>query len=69
VLPTGPALYNVNVWFCKDMRTIRQRYMDDIFYPKSYSGLQSFYNKGWDNARECFDRILATFEDGPSRHV
>jgi class 3 adenylate cyclase len=68
VLPTGPALYNANVWVSEDMRRIRQLYSDGLFFQKFYSGLQSFYNKDWEHARQCFVSNLERFEDGPSRY-
>jgi len=68
VLPTGPALYNANVWTSEDMRTIRQLYSDGLFFQKFMSGLQSFYSKDWEHARQCFAVILERFEDGPSRY-
>lgn len=68
VLPTGPALYNANVWTSEDMRTMRQLYSDGLFFQKFTSGLQSFYGKDWDHASQCFSVILHRFEDGPSRY-
>ena len=68
VLPTGPVLYNANVWTSEEMRTIRQLYSDGLFFQKFMSGLQSFYSKDWDHARQCFAVILERFEDGPSRY-
>lgn len=68
VLPTGTAIYNANVWFTDEMRIIRQRYSDGIFFQKFNAGLQSFYSKDWDHAKQCFNTILGRFEDGPSRY-
>lgn len=68
VLPTGPALYNTNVWTSEDMRTMRQLYSDGLFFQKFTSGLQSFYSKDWDHASQCFTAIVQRFEDGPSRY-
>lgn len=68
VLPTGPALYNPNVWTSEEMKTIRERYSDGIFFQKFTSGLQSFYSKDWDNAKQCFLFVLNSIEDGPSRY-
>lgn len=68
VLPTGPALYNANVWTSEDMRTIRQLYSDGLFFQKFMSGLQSFYSKDWEHSKNCFAVILERFEDGPSRY-
>jgi hypothetical protein len=68
VLPNGPAIYNANVWFTEDMRIIRQRYSDGIFFQKFNAGLQSFYSKDWDHAKQCFTTLLSRFEDGPSRY-
>lgn len=67
-LPTGPAIYNANVWFTDEMRIIRQRYSDGIFFQKFNAGLQSFYGKDWDHAKQCFTTIINRFEDGPSRY-
>ena len=68
VLPTGPALYNANVWVSKEMRAIRELFSDGIFFQKFNSGLQSYYKKDWEHARQCFTTILERFEDGPSRY-
>jgi len=68
VLPTGQALYNANVWTNEEMRTLRQLYSDGLFFQTFSSGLQSFYSKDWDHARQCFSTILERFEDGPSRY-
>lgn len=68
VLPTGPALYNANVWVSEDMRRIRQKYSDGLFFQKFNSGLQSFYARDWEHARQCFVTVLDLFEDGPSRY-
>lgn len=68
VLPRGPALYNANVWSNQDMRKIRERYSDGIFFQKFNSGLQAFYNRDWEHALECFSTVLSRFDDGPSRY-
>ena len=68
VLPNGPVLYNANVWVGDDMRRIRQLYSDGLFFQKFNSGLQSFYARDWEHARQCFTTILDRFEDGPSRY-
>lgn len=68
VLPSGLALYTANVWTSEEMRKIRELYSDGLFFQKFMSGLQSFYSKDWDHARQCFAVILERFEDGPSRY-
>lgn len=68
VLPTGPALYNANVWQSEEMKKIRQRYSDGLFFQKFNSGLQSYYAKDWEHAKQCFQTILERFEDGPSKY-
>lgn len=68
VLPTGPALYNSNVWTSVEMRVMRELYSDGLFFQKFMSGLHSFYAKDWDNASQSFSVILQRFEDGPSRY-
>ena len=68
VLPNGPAVYNANVWVGDDMRRVRQLYSDGLFFQKFNSGLQSFYARDWEHAKQCFATILDRFEDGPSRH-
>jgi class 3 adenylate cyclase len=67
-LPTGPALYNANVWVSEEMRRIRELYSDGIFFQKFNSGFQSYYSRDWEHARQCFVTILERFEDGPSRY-
>lgn len=68
VLPTGPSLYNANVWLSEDMRKIRWLYSDGLFFQKFNSGLQAFYARDWEHAKQCFVAILDSFEDGPSRY-
>ena len=68
VLPTGPALYNANVWLSDDMRRIRQLYSDGLFFQKFNSGFLAYYAKDWEHATQCFQTILERFDDGPSRY-
>jgi len=69
VLPTGPALYNANIWLNEDMRKIREKFSKDFpFFQKFNSGLQSYYAKDWQHAKQCFETILVKFDDGPSRY-
>ena len=67
-LPNGPVLYSPNFWVNEEMRRIRQLYSDGIFFQKFNSGLNSFYSRDWEHARQCFVTILERFEDGPSRY-
>jgi hypothetical protein len=68
VLPTGPALYNANVWLSDDMRRIRQLYSDGLFFQKFNSGFLAYYSKDWETAALCFQTVLERFDDGPSRY-
>ena len=68
VLPTGPAMYNPTVWTDQQMRKMRQRYTDGLFFHNFNAGLQSFYAKDRDHAKQCLVNILDRFEDGPSRY-
>lgn len=68
ILPTGPALYNSNVWLSEDMRRIRQLYSDGLFFQKFNSGFLAYYAKDWEHATQCFQTILERFDDGPSRY-
>lgn len=68
ILPTGPALYNANVWLSDDMRRIRQLYSDGLFFQKWNSGFTAYYAKDWEHATQCFQTILERFDDGPSRY-
>jgi class 3 adenylate cyclase len=68
VLPTGPALYNANVWLSEDMRKIRQLYSDGLFFQKFNSGFRSYYARDWEHAKQCFQTILERFDDGPSTY-
>ena len=67
VLPSGPTLYNANVWLSDDMRKIRELFSDGLFFQKFNSGLQSYYARDWEHAKQCFQTILERFDDGPSR--
>lgn len=69
VLPTGPALYNANIWRSEQMLKIREKYSDGLFFHKFNSGLQSYYAQDWDHARQCFQGILDDcLQDGPSKY-
>lgn len=68
VLPTGPALYSHNVWQSPDMKRIRDKYVQGLFFQKFSAGLQAYYGGDWDAARLCFQTLLDNFDDGPSRH-
>jgi hypothetical protein len=68
VLPTGPALYSHNVWQSPDMKRIRDKFVQGLFFQKFQSGLQAFYNKDWEMARQCFLTVLENFDDGPSKY-
>ena len=68
ILPTGPTLYNANVWLSEDMRKIRELFSDGLFFQKFNSGLQSYYARDWEHAKQCFQTILERFDDGPSRY-
>jgi hypothetical protein len=68
ILPTGPALYSHNVWQSPDMKRIRDKYVQGLFFQKFHSGLQAYYNKDWDTAQICFMTVLDQFDDGPSQY-
>jgi class 3 adenylate cyclase len=68
VLPTGIVAYHDNVWISEDIKKIRHLYIDGLFFQKFNSGLQSFYARDWEHAKQCFLTILERFEDGPSRY-
>ena len=69
VLPTGPALYNANIWRSEQMLKIREKYSDGLFFHKFNSGLQSYYAQDWDHAKQCFQGILDDcLDDGPSKY-
>jgi class 3 adenylate cyclase len=68
VLPTGPALYTPAVWRTETMFRIRKKYLDGLFFHNYSQGLQSYYHREWDRAKQSFQAILDSFEDGPSRY-
>lgn len=68
VLPTGPALYSHNVWQSPDMKRIRDKYVQGLFFQKFHDGLQAFYSKDWETAKVCFQQVLYCVDDGPSRY-
>lgn len=68
VLPTGPALYSHNVWQSPDMKRIRDKYVQGLFFQKFHGGLQAYYNKDWETAHVCFQTVVDGFNDGPSRY-
>jgi hypothetical protein len=68
VLPTGPALYSHNAWQSPDMKKIRDKFVQGLFFQKFGAGLQAFYSKDWDMAKQCFQTVLDNFDDGPSKY-
>ena len=67
-LPSGPALYSHNVWQSPEMKKIRDKYVKGPFFQKYNAGLQAYYNKDWKLAKSCFQAILNSFDDGPSKY-
>ena len=67
VLPTGPAVYNQNVWLQEDMRRIRHQYTSVVFETFN-TGLTRYYARDWVGARQSFEAILKNFNDGPSEY-
>ena len=68
VLPSGPSLYNRQVWLSKDMKRMREKYVRGLFFQKYQAGLQAFYSKDWITAQQCFSFVLDELDDGPSRY-
>ena len=68
VLPSSSAMYNPGVWNSKEIKKIRQRFSDGLFFQKFSEGLQAYYSKDWEQAKRCFRTILDRIEDGPSRY-
>ena len=68
VLPKGPALYSHNVWKNPEMNKIRDKFVQGLFFKKFDEGLQAYYRKDWDAARNAFRCVLDSFDDGPSKY-
>ena len=68
VLPTGPSLYSHKIWQSPDMKRIQEKYVQGLFFRKFQSGLEAYYKKDWDRARQFFDSVLEHFDDGPSMY-
>lgn len=68
VLPPSDALYTPSVWNSKELKKIRVRFSDGLFYQKFNEGLQAYYSKDWEQAKRCFRAVLDRVEDGPSRY-
>jgi len=67
VLPRGTRKYSDRCWLEKDIKTIRRDIVSSgVFFPKFDQGLKSYYNKDWDHAKQCFELILSSREDGPT---
>jgi len=67
-LPSGRTRYSLSSWNSEDMRVIRKRYSEGLFFPQFHAALQAYYARDWDRAGETFSIILDRFEDGPSRY-
>ena len=67
VLPRGTRKYSDRCWLEKDIKTIRRDIVSSgVFFPKFDQGLKSYYNKDWEHAKQCFELILSSREDGPT---
>jgi hypothetical protein len=67
-LPTGPAEFSSSVWVSEEMRLMRARYTDGMFFNSFDSGLRSYFAGNWVDARQCFATILERLKDGPSMY-
>jgi len=67
-LPYGPSRYNSSIWHADDIKKIRHRYTDGIFFSMFNNGLKAYFVGDWKSAAENFKFILERFEDGPSRY-
>jgi hypothetical protein len=65
VLPTGPSLYNPTIWRSEAMFRIRKKFLDGLFFHNYSQGLQSFYARDWDRAKQMFSLCES---DGPSKY-
>mmetsp|Transcript_40237 Transcript_40237/g.60991 ORF Transcript_40237/g.60991 Transcript_40237/m.60991 type:complete len:510 (+) Transcript_40237:2758-4287(+) len=68
VLPTGPVQYDQSAWSSDDIKEIRKKFSGGFFFAKFKAGLQSYYTRDWEHARQCFQTLADQFDDGPSRH-
>lgn len=68
VLPKGISFYNRNLWLSPEMKRMREKYVQGLFFQNYAKGLEAFYNKDWDQAKQCFQLVLNECDDGPSRH-
>ncbi|EJK70155.1 hypothetical protein THAOC_08507 [Thalassiosira oceanica] len=67
VLPRGTRKYSDRCWLEKDIKTIRRDIVSSgVFFPKFDQGLKSYYNKDWEHAKQCFELILSSRDDGPT---
>jgi len=67
-LPSGKTKYSLSSWNTEDMRIIRKKYSDGLFFQQFNAALRAYYSGDWKRARETFSVILERFEDGPSRY-
>lgn len=69
VLPTGVHNYTERSWLEPDIKAIRRDYVaNGIIFPKYQEGLKAYYSKDWAQAKQCFDLVVSTRDDGPSRY-
>ena len=57
-LPSGRSRYTLSSWNSEDMRIIRKRYSEGLFFPQFNAALQAYYARDWDRAAETFAIIL-----------
>ena len=50
------------------MKRMREKYVQGLFFQKYQTGLQAFYSRDWETAKQCFQIVLDELDDGPSRH-
>jgi hypothetical protein len=69
VLPQGPAMYSPVVWINEEMRLMRAKYSDGMFYRQFELGLKSYFSRDWKQAKEYFELISERMDDGPTQYI
>jgi len=69
ILPTSRFLFSLkNDFTTNEMRCMVEKYSDGLFYQTFQTGLNSFYSRDWDRAKQSFESILDRIDDGPSKY-
>lgn len=57
-----------SIWKTGDIRKVREKFTDGIFFNKFHEGLTAYQHGDWQTAKQCFIELIDKYDDGPSTY-